>query len=293
VIDPETGKKTDALAWDVHFWLGEHTSIDERGVAAYKTVELDDLLDDGPVQHRELMGCESKLFMSYFKEIQYLSGGIESGFRSVKPEEYKPRLLQVRRTRKAVKAYELPDVKASALNQGDVFILDAGLAIYVWIGDEANAFEKSKGANLAHNIVGSRNGKARREEVDAQFWKILGGSESDVQPADHTEAPPDPELDPENCKMFRVSDASGATTFTLEQEGKLDYSKLDSNDAFIVDAGIEIFVWVGSKATKNERDSAFIMADKYIKDNQLNDHTPITKLKEGQINSVFRSVFVH
>src|SRR6185436_19951355 len=92
------GKETDKLAWDVHFWLGKDSSQDEIGVAAYKAIELDDLLDDGPIQHREIEGSESELFKSYFKKgIHYMQGGIASGFRHVEADKYEPRLFQVKR----------------------------------------------------------------------------------------------------------------------------------------------------------------------------------------------------
>ena len=36
------------LLYDVHFWIGQYSSQDEYGTAAYKTVELDTLVSDLP-----------------------------------------------------------------------------------------------------------------------------------------------------------------------------------------------------------------------------------------------------
>lgn len=38
-----------ALAWDVHFWIGKYSTQDEYGTAAYKTVELDHFVGEGSV----------------------------------------------------------------------------------------------------------------------------------------------------------------------------------------------------------------------------------------------------
>jgi gelsolin len=283
------GKETDKLGWDVHFWLGKESSQDEIGVAAYKAVELDDLLDDGPVQHREVQGSESPLFQSYFKGITYMEGGIASGFRQVKPEEYKPRLFQVRQSTKTIKAFEVP-VKANSLDLGDTFILDAGLKVYVFIGPESNAFEKSKGGALAHNIVSGRQGKAKlMSEVDAEFWKILGGTEKDVKPANSVLHPEveDMVVDSEKLVLYQLSDASGKMSFTKKAEGKLNATMFDSNDVFIVDGKAQLFVWVGKGASHGEKSHAMKYAEQYMKDNGRPMTLPVTRITEGQVHHVF------
>jgi len=66
-------------------------------VAAYKTVELDDSLGGGPVQHREVQHHESKKFLSYFpKGVTYLAGGVETGFTKVDRDKFDTRLLHVK-----------------------------------------------------------------------------------------------------------------------------------------------------------------------------------------------------
>lgn len=298
--DPVTGKKSDKLAWDVHFWLGKDTSIDERGVAAYKTVELDDLLDDGPIQHRETMNNESPMFQSYFKGgIQYLSGGIESGFRKVKPEEYKPRLLEVRKTQKTVKASQV-DCAVSSMNLGDCYILDSGPIVYKYLGPESSAFEKSAAASLAANICNGRDGKSKVADADATFWEILGGSESDVPDAATADAKkakvPQAEkgFGKEDVVVYQISDASGAVTFTkVEPADPKGYTtaQLDSNDVFVVDNGVSIFIWRGKGATKQEKSQAWKLVDKYIEDNGKSPTLPVTVIDEGKVSSVFHSCF--
>lgn len=96
---PKGSKK---LSWNVHFWLGKGCSIDERTVAAYKTVELDEGLGGGPVQYRETQDHESKEFLDLFTTgLQILSGGIDSGFNPKEPDNYKPKLLHLKGKKKS------------------------------------------------------------------------------------------------------------------------------------------------------------------------------------------------
>lgn len=292
-----TATKKSGKEMNLHFWLGSETSQDEMGVAAYKTVELDTHLGGDPVQHRECEGHESTLFQSYFRAtggIQYEAGGIESGFRKVERDVYETRLLQIKGRRNVrVKRVELA---ASSMNQGDVFILDAGLKLYLWSGSEANRYEKAKGLQCLTKIRDERGAKPEAIVVaddpdNAEFWGTLGGTAADVKSAD--EGGDDAAAEKVAAKLFRVSDESGELEVTeVERDGgKLKRDMLDTKDAFILDADTEIFVWIGKGATAEEKKKSMTFGNDYLTKNSRPAWTPLTRVVEGAEASSFKGHF--
>ena len=91
----KTTKRGSGFEWTLFFWLGKDSEVEEQGIAAYKTVELDDLLGGAPVQCRETQGHESDAFMQCFKTgVRYLAGGVASGFKHVVRDVYVPQQLK-------------------------------------------------------------------------------------------------------------------------------------------------------------------------------------------------------
>ena len=90
---------------------------------------------------------------------RYLAGGVESGFKKVNRDEYEPRLLHVKGRRNI--RVQQTKLSWGSMNRGDVFILDLGLTIYVWIGAQAGRLEKIKAMDVARRIRDEeRGGKA-------------------------------------------------------------------------------------------------------------------------------------
>lgn len=64
----QTQKTSTTFTYDIHYWLGKATSVDEQGAAAIYTTMMDDHLGGVAVQHRETQGYESPTFQGYFKQ---------------------------------------------------------------------------------------------------------------------------------------------------------------------------------------------------------------------------------
>lgn len=288
-----TYKVENKIMYNVHFWLGAHTTQDEAGTAAYKTVELDTLLDDLPVQYREVQGHESDEFKALFPNgIKLMDGGIETGFRHVEPEKYEPRLLHIKGKRKTVTATQVP-LKGSSFNKGDCFILDIGLKIFVWIGSSAGIWEKQKVAELARGLDDERGGKPEvitcNEGSDGDFrWDLVEGGKPDPIPDATSDDEP-----PHTLQLLKISDESGSMEVTKVAEGAdVKEDLLDTNDAFILDGGHTVYVWIGKGASENERKQGLQLAADYIKKTAGKDPaTPISRVMEGGENESFHASF--
>jgi gelsolin len=125
---------SEALSHDIHIWIGSESTQDEYGTAAYKMVEADDFLGGVPVQHRQVEGHEADVFHAYFDAVEYLEGGVESGFNHVEATVEKPLLFRVKGTKKKMTLSQMPMSKNS-LNDGDSFILYGDKAnVWCWHG---------------------------------------------------------------------------------------------------------------------------------------------------------------
>ncbi|XP_021357502.1 gelsolin-like [Mizuhopecten yessoensis] len=298
ILKTNKNSRSDKLEWDVHFWLGNETSQDEQGVAAYKTVELDDYLRGAPVQHREVQDHESKLFLSYFKHgIKYLSGGVESGFKKVERGVYEKRLFHIKGKRNV----RVKQVRCdcSSLNQGDVFLLDCGATLHVWNGPTSSHFERLKGAQVAKRIRDSeRSGKAeiriidRLWDIDAKFFGELGSHEDIAEGAEGGDDTAYEHSAHDKTTLYSVSDSSGDLEVKEVAKKPFSQNDLDSSDCFILDAGSSgIYVWIGKQCSQNEKRSAWKHATDFLTLKGYPDWTKVTRLADGGETPMFKEYF--
>ncbi|WKX97546.1 hypothetical protein Q1695_013312 [Nippostrongylus brasiliensis] len=287
--------------WNVHFWLGTEASSDEIGTATIKTVEIDQALGGLPVQHREVQFHESALFISYFPHgIRYLSGGYDSGYHHVEDmfKDWKPKLFHCKGKRN-VRCAEV-EFKKESLNLGDVFLLDLGKNIYVWMPPDSGRLERIKGMERAKSMADvERLGAATVHildndwNTDVEFWSHFGGLSS----ARHVAKGKNDDEDywketAEKVTLWKVSDSSGQMKVTKVGQGELKYSQLDSKDAFILDAvNGGIFVWIGKECTPEERAKAVILGTYYLTERKLPPWTQVTRVLESAEPASFTQWF--
>ncbi|KAJ7256793.1 fragmin60 [Mycena haematopus] len=300
-----TYKKTpdaESFSYDLHFWLGENTSQDEAGTAAYKTVELDDHLHGAPVQYREVQGFESPHFLSYFPHFVCLHGGVDTGFHHVSdpPALNLHKLYIIKLSKHGAKvSLVVREVAATAASiiQGDAYVLDKGTHVWQFNTKTSLGKEKFKAAEFAQSLVSPRQGHCDVQVFDeggsgSGAFLAEFGEDATVAPARPPKASGVPPT------LFRLSDASGQVTF--EPVDSPSRAALSSADAFLLDHASDptypaIYVWLGRDASLAEKRLAPQYAQRYLYQKQAGGDaaahhgvaTSIVKMREGDESEAF------
>ncbi|XP_010265407.1 PREDICTED: villin-4-like isoform X2 [Nelumbo nucifera] len=293
IILKTTALKSGAFRHDIHYWLGTDTTQDEAGTAAIKTVELDAALGGRAVQYREVQGHETEKFLSYFKPcIIPQKGGVSSGFKHAEAEQHQTRLY-VCKGKHVVHVKEVPFARSS-LNHDDIFILDTESKIFQFNGSNSSIQERAKALEVVqyvkdtyHNgkceVATIEDGKLMADAETGEFWSFFGGFAPLPRKAASEE---DKTIEAFPPKLLQIvkgqSEPVQADSFTRDL--------LDTNKCFLLDCGVEVFVWMGRNTSLDERKTASAAAEELTHSPERpNSH--IIRAIEGFETVAFRSKF--
>jgi len=229
----------------------------------------------------------------------YLEGGVETGFNKVEATKEEPHLYRVKGTEKGMSLTQVP-LSKSSLNNGDSFILFAtnGL-VWTWHGESANPDEKFRSNSQAEKMCTQGTVKTLSQghgDEDEEFWAYLGNGE--IQEADDH----DVHVEEFAPLLFRLSDNldEPAEQVAVGEKVKIGFrqsstrlhkSNLDESDVFLLDAGWEVFVWIGKDSDRSEKLAAMGKADAYLKADGRTADLPLTIVKSGYESSDFNAYF--
>lgn len=299
--EEDTQEEKDRLIHDIFFWLGQHTTQDEAGTAAYKTVELDEFLHGTATQHREIQAAPSDLFSSLFPRLKILRGGVRSGFTHVETNEqpeHVDTLLRIFKHpnpaagRDSMLVHEVEPTWQS-LDESDVFVLDKGDKIFVWQGRKCSPMEKLKAAQVVNDLTIAKHVDVEVLSQSETRSKIvvdyLGGQE--VNPLEtkfECARPISAATQRETKKLFRLSDAAGELSFDLVKEGSgIGKNDLDGDDVFLLDAGKSIWVWEGRGASRAEKATWIKVMQKYVAQQADAANLSVAKVHQGSESKGF------
>ncbi|XXG58188.1 hypothetical protein AAC387_Pa04g0564 [Persea americana] len=262
-----TDSKSGALRHDVHYWLGEDTSQDEAGTAAIKTVELDAALGGRAVQYREAQGHETEKFLSYFKPcIMPQKGGVASGFKHPDAEEHETRLY-VCKGKRVVQVKEVPFARSS-LSHDDIFILDTKSKIFQFNGSNSSIQERAKALEVVQfikdtyhdgkcEVAAIEDGKLMADADTGEFWSLFGG----FAPLPKRAAADDNRQHEAFPVKLLCIEKGKAEPMEFDSLGR---ELLDSNKCYLLDCGVEVFIWMGRNTSLDDRKSASKAAEELI-----------------------------
>ncbi|KAJ3331735.1 hypothetical protein HDU76_002350 [Blyttiomyces sp. JEL0837] len=321
---PSTNSDPDRLQHSVWTWIGPQAEMDKRFCCAMFAVGLKNWIGTSSSVIRQSYNEESDEFLNLFNgSIEYesdLSKAGESGL--YVPEEFKYPLRVYRLFGKPNVRLRLCCPKWWVLDSEGVFVVDNGLEILQWNGVGSSLANRSKGRIICDSInANERVGRATIFEMDEgqeddRLWEIIGkrkgtpkSETSSLSSSDDSED--EGEEDPDETAYFNqlsmdpvkiyavpesasvVADFDSRNDFLVSSTSDLlRKAFLQKDGCFILDAGVEIFLWVGARSDASRRDAAAHLLARLVRGCKRPSWLALHRILDGQESEVFKLRFM-
>jgi Gelsolin repeat len=160
---------------------------------------------------------------------------------------------------------------------------------------QANPDEKARAASLAEKMCTEGTAKTLEEgaDDDSDFWAYLGEGEIAEDGGD------DDDVDEFAPLLFKLPADGEPEQIAKGEQVKIGFTSsskvprdlLNDSDVLLLDAGWEIFLWMGKDADRSEKLGAFAKADVYMQDDPRTVDLPLSIVKSGSEPSDFEAFF--
>ncbi|KAI8923913.1 hypothetical protein BC831DRAFT_403171, partial [Entophlyctis helioformis] len=262
----------DGLSHEIYTWIGSRAEMDKKFCVAMYSVGLRNWIGATCRIQREAEGEESAEFQTLFADLvlEDESHAAESGLFAAQEKRYPLRLYKVYGRSNLCLCLVEPGYWS--LKSDAVYILDWGLEIFQWNGSASALQHRAKGRMVCNRLNRlERVGRAHFVEMDEwdevpRFWEILGGERTREDAEAEAEAAADGDADADGDEADRDArrfEALGMAPHRLyrvfpkmapELESHIvaaqviRRSVLVSDGCYVLDAGVELFLWIGKNA---------------------------------------------
>lgn len=220
------------------------------------------------------------MFLGYFGgSLTYLDGGAATGFNIVEPTKDVPHLYKIKGRMNSGMTMTQEKLAKSSLNSGDSFILYANSSlVWIWHGASSNPDEKARANRQGEKMCTEGTvvtlDQDQGDAEHAEFWAYLEAGGGAIKEADEA----DEEVEEFVPLLFKVPSPSGdeaeepeqiAKAETVKQRfgppaSKFDRALLDEAGVFLLDAGWEVFLWMGKESCRDSKFAGMAHADSYM-----------------------------
>ncbi|CAH2077503.1 unnamed protein product [Thlaspi arvense] len=194
---------------------------------------------------------------------------------------------------RAVQYREVPFARSS-LNHDDIYILDTKSKIFQFNGSNSSIQERAKALEVVQYIKDTyhdgtcevatvEDGKLMADAESGEFWGFFGGFAPLPRKTANDE---DKTYSSDITKLYCVEKGQANPV----EGDSLKREMLDTNKCYILDCGIEVFVWMGRTTSLDDRKVASGAAEEMIRSSER-PKSQLIRIIEGFETVPFRSKF--